>query len=642
MCGIAGIVSTDHQDAIEPMTAALAHRGPDGEGYFRDQRIALGHRRLSIIDIAGGDQPISDETGRLQLVANGEIYNFPQLRPRLEAAGHRFKTRTDVEVILHLYQEYGRDCVRHLRGMFAFALWDPDNGVLLLAKDHLGQKPLFFARHGDELLFGSEIKAVLASGCLQARPDLDALWHYMSLRFIPDRYTLFEGIEKLPAASTLWMQHGRISIEPYWGLDFRDKIGGSEAEVADRLEQLLLETVDMHMLSDVPVGAFLSGGIDSSLVAAMMATSSGASFPTFSIGVKEQKFNELPFARLVSDRYGLQANERIVQADLIHMMPTMIHHLDEPSDPFGVGVYLVSEVASDKVKVVLSGDGGDENFAGYDRFAGQRLVDHYCVLPEWIRRRVMRRLVNLVPESFGYKSLAQKVAWVNEMSFYDRGGRYAHAMSFLRFTPDTKQELFTAGARARIGDEDSVGKILRHFDSENVDELVDRMLYTDLMTRMPDHLLSIVDRMAMAHSLEARPPFMDHKLVEFAASIPANMKLKGRDLKHILKVVALRYLPRELVYRDKQGFGFPLAIWMRTELSGFMQRLFRQSRFVEEGLFDAATINRLLDEHLSGKANHDFRLWILINLEFWYRLYFDGETVESLGELTDRLLAPRG
>ncbi len=641
MCGIAGIISRRHQDAIGPMTEVLAHRGPDGHGSYRDERVALGHRRLSIIDLECGDQPISDETGTLQLIANGEIYNFPQLRAQLEAAGHRFKTHADIEVILHLYQDHGRDCVRHLRGMFAFALWDAAAGTLLLAKDHMGQKPLFFVVQGEELLFASEIKSLLASGRIDTQPDLDALWHYMSLRFIPDRYTLFEGIEKLPAASTLLFRDGRVSIESYWSPSYRDKLTGSESEIAEELEELLLQTVKMHMLSDVPVGAFLSGGIDSSLVAAMMAKSSGAGFPTFSIGVKEQGFNELPFARMVSERYGLEAHERVVEADLIHLMPSMIYHLDEPSDPFGVGIYLVSEVASEQVKVVLTGDGGDENFAGYDRFAGQRLVDAYCLLPEWVRRQVMSRLVKLVPESFGYKSLAQKVAWVNAMSFHDHGGRYAHAMSFLRFTPEAKEGLFTGKARERITDGDSVGKILRYFDSTNVDELVDRMLYTDLMTRMPDHLLSIVDRMAMAHSLETRPPLIDYKVVEFAASIPSSMKLQGRDLKHILKVVASRYLPRELIYRQKQGFGFPLGIWMRTELRDFMRRLFAQSRFVQHGLFEAAAMQRLLEEHVSGKANHDYRLWMLINLEFWYRLYFENETVDSLRDLTDELMAPQ-
>ena len=637
MCGITGILTRNNHGVVVPMTAALRHRGPDGDGSYRDENIALGHRRLSIIDVAGGAQPLANEDGTIHLVSNGEIYNSPELRQRLEAAGHRFRTNTDVETILHLYEDHGVDCVKHLRGQFAFAIWDSNIRRLVLARDHMGQKPLFFARHGDDLLFASEVKAILAAGLIDTQPDLTALWHYSSLRFIPDQYTLFEGIDKLPAAHTLVWQDGRTEISRYWGFDCADKHAGSEQEIADELEELLLETVQMHMLSDVPVGAFLSGGIDSSLIAAMMAKTTGSTFPTFSIGVEEQKFNELPYARMVNEQYGLEANERIVKADLIHMMPSMIHHLDEPSDPFGVGVYLVSEVAAEKVKVVLSGDGGDENFAGYDRFAGQRMVDMYRLLPEWMRRQVMGRLFGMVPESFGYKSLASKLNWANEMSFYDSGERYAQAMSFLRFTPALKEELFTESARAQISDDDSVGKILQWFDADGVDDIVDRMLYTDLNTRMPDHLLPIVDRMSMAHSIESRPPLMDYKLVEFAASIPGNMKLQGRDLKHILKVVARRYLPAELVDREKQGFGFPLALWMRTDLAPFIRNLFAESRFIEHGVFDGAIVNRLVDEHIGGKADHNFRLWILINLEFWYRLYFENESVDSLRELTDRL-----
>lgn len=638
MCGITGIVTTRNGDAVIPMTEILAHRGPDAEGFYRDGHVSLGHRRLSIIDPLCGAQPMADEEGRYHLVANGEIYNFPELRPMLEERGHRFRTDADVEVIPHLYQEYGPDCVLHLRGQFAFALWDSHERSLFLARDHMGQKPLFFARVGEQLVFASEVKAILASGLVEPRPWLDALWHYMSLRFIPDRYTLFEGIEKLPAASRAIFKDGELTLERYWDFSFRDKIEGSEPEVADRLEALLLDTVEKHTLSDVPVGAFLSGGIDSSLVAAMMAKASDAPVPTFSIGVKEQGFNELPYARMVAQRYGFDAHERIVEADMVHLMPSMIWHMDEPSDPFGVGVYLVAREAAREVKVVLSGDGGDENFAGYDRFAGQRLVDMYCLLPDFVRRHFIRRLADLVPESFGYKSLAQKVAWINEMSFYESGERYAHSMSFLRFTPEAKERLFTAEARARIRDDDSVAKILRHFDSDRVDELVDRMLYTDLMTRMPDHLLPIVDRMSMAHSLETRPPLIDYRVVEFAASIPADMKLRGRDLKHILKVVARRYLPRELVERDKQGFGFPIGIWLRTDLKGFMANLFAESRFVEQGIFEGDEVQRLMGEHVAGKANHDFRLWILINLELWYRLYFEGQDIDDLRGLTDRLM----
>ncbi|MFO7652565.1 MAG: asparagine synthase C-terminal domain-containing protein, partial [Candidatus Krumholzibacteriia bacterium] len=334
------------------------------------------------------------------------------------------------------------------------------------------------------------------------------------------------------------------------------------------------------------------------------------------------------------ERHGLEGHERIVDPDLVEILPHMIRQLDEPSDPFGFGVYLVSQMAAERVKVVLGGDGGDESFAGYDRYAGQRFVDIYALLPEGFRRRFMARLVALIPESFGYKSLAQKAAWVNEMSFHSHGARYAHSLSFLRFTPAARERLFSAGAARQVSDGDSVAKILRHFDADNAEDLVDRMLFTDLMTRMPDHLLTIVDRMSMAHSLENRSPLVDHRVVEFAAAIPARLKLKGRRLKHILRSVASRYLPPELIDRPKQGFSFPIGSWMRGDLRPCLEGLLGRSQLVASGVFDGAEVRRLLQEHTSGRADHSYRLWILLNLELWHSLYFAGDSPASL---TDRI-----
>jgi asparagine synthase (glutamine-hydrolysing) len=638
VCGISGIISAGRKDVVVAMTEALAHRGPDGSGYYRDDRIALGQRRLSIIDLATGDQPIGNETGDLQLICNGEIYNSPELRRRLLAAGHRFKTQTDVEVILHLYEDLGVECVKELRGMFAFAIWDRRDGSLFLARDHMGQKPLFYCQAGQDFLFASEVKGILASGLVRRQVDLDGLWHYVSMRFLPDRYSLFKGIEKLPAGSWLLWRSGSVTIERYWQLSFANQPDRREEEVIDGLDALLRETVEMHLLSDVRVGSFLSGGIDSSLIAALMATVGKETVPTFSIGVKEQGFNELPYARSVAARYGMEAHEKVVEADLFRLIPRMVYHMDEPADPFGAGVYLVSGVASEAVKVVLTGDGGDESFAGYDRFVGQRLLDYYCVLPAWFRRNLVRRIVERIPESFGYKSVAQKARWLNEMSFFTQEERYAHSMSFLRFTQAAKQELFTASARQGIEDYDSLEKILSLFRSDEVDHVVDRMLYTDLMTRMPDHLLMTVDRMAMAHSLETRSPLVDYKVVEYAASIPGGLKLKGNQLKYILRKVAARYLPQDLIDRRKQGFGFPLAIWMRTELRDFVRNLFAESRFIELGIFERAYVQRLVDEHIAGKIDHNYRLWLLINLEVWYRMFFEGMSVPAMQQDIERLM----
>jgi len=360
--------------------------------------------------------------------------------------------------------------------------------------------------------------------------------------------------------------------------------------------------------------------------------------PVFSIGVKEQSFNELPYARMVVDQYGLEGHEQVVSADMIHLIPKMIRSLDEPSDPYGVGVYLVSQLARKTVKVVLSGDGGDENFAGYDRYAGQRYADMYAILPRWLRANVMSRLIRLVPESFGYKTVAQKARWLNDVSLYDRGHRYAHSLSFLRFTNEMKQSLFSQSVIGGIEVENSDQKILDYFDADNADDLIDRMLYTDLMTRMPDHLMVIADRMTMAHSLESRAPLLDHRLTEYAAAMPVNLKLHGSKLKYGLREVAGRYLPRELIDRPKQGFGFPIARWMRTDLADLLGSLFRQSRFVELGWFQQNAIDALVDEHLQGIRDHNFRLWILMNLEFWYRQYFEGMSVDDMQEFTGSLM----
>jgi asparagine synthase (glutamine-hydrolysing) len=633
MCGIAGILSVDKRGSIRGMTDALGHRGPDGVGYFEDDRIALGHTRLSIIDLEGGAQPISNEDNSLQLICNGEIYNSPQLRQELIGKGHRFKTNSDVEVILHLYEEHGKRCVNYLRGMFAFALWDSRSKSLFLGRDQLGQKPLFYYRDGATFVFASEIKGLFASGLVNPEMCLEGLWHYMSLRFMPDQYSLFEGTKKLPAASTLIVKDGKIEIEKYWSLSFEQKWTGSENELVDRLDDVLGETVEAHLLSDVRVGSFLSGGIDSTTIACMMAERTESPIPTFSIGVEEHDFNELPAAKLVAEKYQMEQYEKVVRADLIKLLPKMLYHMDEPADPYGVGMYLVSQLARDTVKVVLSGDGADESFAGYDRYAGQRVVDFYCLLPAWFRRTVMKPMINAVPETFAYKSIAQKAAWVDAMSHFTAGERYAESMSFLRFTPEAKQRLFTESAKSSIQDEDSVEKILVHFNAGNATELVDRMLHTDLMTRIPDHNLVIGDRMSMAHSVEVRAPFVDHQLVEFAARLPANLKLKNGRLKYILRKLGSRYLPPEIVKRRKQGFGFPLGAWMRTDLVGVLRELLGKSRFAELGIFHQEEIDRLVNEHIAGKVDHNYRLWILLNLEILHRLYFEGESIDSVSDM---------
>ncbi len=628
MCGIAGAIGPDADTLTRRMTAALVHRGPDDDGFHSANGTTLGFRRLSIIDLEGGAQPILNETGDIALVCNGEIYNSPELRRRLIDAGHRFRTRTDVEVILHLYEDHGEDCVRHLRGMFAFAIWDARKRSLLLGKDHMGQKPLFFHRDGQRFLFASEIQALMASHAVPRRLDPNSLWHYLSLRSMPDECSLIAGVHKLPAAHTLLRTaDGAIRTRRYWTPDFRAKLKLREGEAEEALDECLRESVASHLLSDVPVGTFLSGGIDSTTIGAMMARQLPGPVPAFSIGVDEASFDELDAAEQVARAEGMVFHGERVRADVASMLPMMVHHLGEPADPYAVGIYLVSRLAARHVKVALSGDGGDESFAGYDRYVGQRLVDFYCMLPAVLRRTVMPRLIRAVPETFRYKSLAQRLSWLQSMSEVRGGERYARSLGVLRFTPEERAELFHPTLAKSLTDPDTLGKVLRYFDAPNVESLTDRMLYTDLMIRVPDHNLVMGDRMSMACSLEVRSPFVDPRVVEFAASLPADMKLRGRKLKYLLRRVAARYLPPEIVRRPKQGFGFPVGLWMQRDMKALVEDRLGRSRLVASGIFRPEPIARLLREHMEGHVDHSYRLWLLLNLEIWHEIYIEGRSV---------------
>lgn len=642
MCGIAGAIGPRAAELTRQMTGALVHRGPDDEGCRLIGKTALGFRRLSIIDVTGGNQPISNESGEIHLICNGEIYNSPELRRELEAAGHRFRTRTDVEVILHLYEDLGEECVTRLRGMFAFAIYDERDGSLLLAKDHMGQKPLFFTEAQGHFLFASEIGGLLASGVVAREIDVEGLWHYLSLRCLPDQFSLIRGVRKLPAAFTARRKrNGELSFRRYWTPEFRDKLALAEDEAVDALEETLRSTVRSHQLSDVPVGAFLSGGIDSTTIATMMARDRSEPLPAFSIGVEESSFDELPVARRVADNEGMDFFGERVHAEVATLIPLMVSHLAEPADPYAVGIYLVSRLASRHVKVALSGDGGDESFAGYDRYYGQKLADLYRLLPVGLRKKVLRPLIARVPETFRYKSLAQRLRWLDEMADISGGRRYARALGILRFPAERKRHLLAPEAVAQLEDADSDAKVLAYFNAENVEDLIDRMLYTDLMTRVSDHNLVMSDRMSMACSLEVRSPFVDPGVVEFAARLPARYKMKGRKLKYLLRRVAERYIPHDVARLPKQGFGFPVGIWMQRDLTPLLTSRLRQSRLAGAGIFNQAYIDQLLDEHLSAKTDHSYRLWLLLCLDFWFDIFIDGASVPSLQQAAKESIVSR-
>jgi asparagine synthase (glutamine-hydrolysing) len=645
MCGIVGIVPRAPGDPgqlselVRRMAGAIVHRGPDDEGFFVTPRIALGVRRLSIIDVQGGHQPIATADGSRVIVFNGEIYNFQELRSELAREGRSFKTACDTEVVLQAFDAWGPDGIRRLEGMFALAIWDERAGRLTLARDWLGQKSIYYAETEVGWVFASEIKALLALNLLPRETDFEALSHYMSLRYLPGKSTLFVGVSKVPAAHRVEVSGKDRLFQRYWTPAYEPKLRGSETEVLEALDAVLRKIIPGHLISDVPLGAFLSGGIDSSLVVAYASLVSGEPVRTFSIGVDDASQSELPWARKVAERYRTRHFEKIVAPDLAGMAPEMTAALEEPVDPFAAGVYIVSQITSEQVTVALGGDGGDELFAGYDRYLGQQLAETFSSLPSPLRRKVLRPLFRMVPESFGYKSLATKLRWLDEMAEKDGVARYAESAAFLRFPHALKAGLFGEKLWSDLERKGSETLLEEHFNDGCAEAFVDKMLHADFTTRLADHQLPIVDRMSMAHSLEVRNPFLDHRVAEFAMRIPAGWKMKGRRIKYVTRKLGERYLPRDLLYRKKQGFGFPLALWIRGDLRSLMQRTVKESHLAAEGIFRREEMRRLLEEHLGGRIDHNFRLWMIFNLEIWFRHYMEGEPVAHLREWVERAKA---
>lgn len=624
------------------MLDTIAHRGPDDSGSYVRGRIGLGNRRLSIIDIQSGKQPISNEDGTIWVVYNGEMYNYKTLRAQLESKGHLFCTNSDTEVIVHLYEEVGERCVEQISGMFAFALWDEHQQKLLLARDRIGQKPLFYSQDGSDFLFGSEIKAILALRHRDPQLDPLAMHDYLSLRFISPPNTIFKHVQKLPPAHTLVYQNGQITLRRYWQLSFREKLTLSEPEILEALREQLTRTVESHLLSDVPVGAFLSGGLDSSMIVAVLARDLGLKPQTFSIGVDESDFDETPYARMVAEHYNTDHIEERVAANLIQSLPKMIWHLDEPSDPIAACMYQAARLASKHVKVVLGGDGGDELFAGFDRYVGNRYIDMYSLMPLSLRKGVMGPVLDRLPDSFTYKSLTQKLRWVHHLSLQTTAAeQYAEATCFFRFTHEEKRALYGDQLWKELGGRNSTTAITDPFNGAEADDLLDRMLYTDFVTRLPEHSLMLTDRMTMAHGLEARSPFLDHELVEFLAKVPGNIKVQNSQPKHLMRKLAVDYLPAPILQREKQGFMLPIAYWFRTDLFPLVSQTLENSHFVKEGLFRKETIQQLLGEHRSNRHDHHVRLWMLLNLELWHQIYIEGVEQEDLADKLQELCLPQ-
>lgn len=640
MCGIAGILDSGHIDeaVLCRMADSIAHRGPDDSGLHVEDGVGFAFRRLSIIDLSTGAQPLSNEDGSVWVMLNGEIYNYRELRKELQARGHRFRTHSDAEVLVHLYEEKGSDFVRELRGMFAIAIWDRSRRRLVLARDHLGQKPLYWARFGERLYFASEIKAILAVEPRLREVDPIALHEYLSIRVISDPRSMFKGIRKLPPAHVLEADERGIETRRYWSLNYEPKVGLSEEEALEEMDRQLRETIEYHLVSDVPVGSFLSGGVDSTLITALISSITGEPFKTFSLRVPYGKYDEGPAARLVAERYGTEHFEREVKGNLLATLPTLVQYLDEPSDPLSATLYQLAEMTSREVKVCLGGDGGDELFGGYDRYWAIPQVRYYALLPRAMRNRAMAALVRRLPDRFWYKSLSNRLRWLDEVANVNGGRRYARSLSFFYFPPGRRGQLYTDRFRTDTDAFDSEQAIAAWCDDESASAAIDRMMLADLMVRLPNHSIMVLDRMTMAHGLEARSPFLDHRLTEFAATLPASLKVRGNKRRYLEMRLASRYVPTEVLNRPKQGLSSPLPYIMGSAFGAMFGRYLNDSRLVALGLLEQDAIDTLLQEHLSKTEDHANRLWLLLNAEIWYRVKIEEQDTEELSNEMAELL----
>jgi asparagine synthase (glutamine-hydrolysing) len=624
MCGIAGQVRLEgavQASLINRMCSALEHRGPDARGVHVDGPVGLGIQRLRVIDLETGDQPIFNEDRSIVVVLNGEIYNFQALRKRLQQHGHVFTTHSDTEVIVHLYEEQGRDCVLSLHGMFAFALWDSTRHELLLARDRVGKKPLFYSHLGGNMSFASELPALLENEDIPRTLDHRALDCYYAYQYVPAPWSAFEAVRKLPPASTLVLRDGRISIERYWRLDYTKKrrfssISEIHAEIRDHIEA----AVRRRLVADVPLGAFLSGGIDSSVIVAAMARAT-TDVKTFSIGFQETGFNELPHARRVAERFGTDHHELVVVPSAIEILPQLVRHYGEPfADVSAIPSFYLSRFAREQVTVALNGDGGDESFAGYNRYAANAYAARLDRLPLGVRRLVVPA-ASLVPAGSEPASAGNRIKRFAETLPLTAFDRYARYMSCL--SAERRAELYTAEHRERIGESLAPEVMRSAWGAHAGQHIVDALLEADVETFLPGDLLVKMDIATMAYGLEARSPFLDHELMEFAASLPAALKLSGREKKVVLRDAAAEWLPRDLLDRPKQGFGVPLARWLREDLREFAHDVLLDPASLDRGYFRRSAVEQLLRTHVEGREDLSSELWTLMCGELWHREFVD-------------------
>jgi asparagine synthase (glutamine-hydrolysing) len=619
MCGIAGKFNFDRtrpidRDRLVAMTDAVSHRGPDADGFYISNGIGLGHRRLSIIDLATGDQPLANEDQTIWVIFNGEIYNFADIRMELERAGHVFRTHSDTEVIVHAYEQWGERAVDRFRGMFAFAVWDEPRRRLLLVRDRVGIKPLYYSVTSSGVTFGSEIKSVIEDPDVPRNWSAEALDAYLALTYVPSPRTMYEAIRKLPPGHLLIAEHGGAVVRQYWDLEFTgDGDPARETEYLERLDALLTESVRLRLLSDVPLGAFLSGGIDSSAVVASMVAACPSRVLTTSVGFDEHAFNELAYARTVAQHLGCEAHEEIVKPDVADLLPKLAWHLDEPfADSSAVPTYYVSQAARRHVTVALSGDGGDEMWAGYARHRVERWETK---ARRWLGPggRLAGRLAGSLPLAIkGARSLrhlaltpADACAQKHVYGQFDSG----------------RERLYARDFAGEVKHSDPLASFRAAYDACTSSDPLDRALYVDVKTYLVDDILMKVDKMSMAVSLEARVPLLDHKLIEFAASVPSSLKLKEGRSKYLLRRLLERRVPPSIVDRPKQGFAVPVGEWLRGPLAPMVDDLLCSGPMRERGVFDQAAVRALWQEHRDGVRDHRHRLWSLVMLELWFRQF---------------------
>lgn len=627
MCGIAGFINrekdaraVERELTLDRMCRIIEHRGPDEQGLCLEGRAALGMRRLAIIDLKCGQQPIYTEDGNLIIVFNGEIYNYLELKTELESLGHRFKTNSDTETILIAYQEFGAACLEKLHGMFAFAIWNKREESLFIARDRVGKKPLFYAlTEKGNFVFGSELKVLSAHGEIEKTIDFAALDAYLTFGYVPEEFCIFKNIHKLAPAHYLIFKDGKVETKSYWDFKYATiKEIKSEAEYVEELRELIEEAVKIRLISEVPLGAFLSGGVDSSTIVGMMAQLSAKPVKTFSIGFNEDSFNELKYARVAAKHFNTEHHEFVVTPDIVEMIDELVWHFDEPfADSSALPTFMVSKMARDYVTVILSGDGGDELFAGYTRYVTDKRRGGLSKMPRALRENLLKPLSESLPHGAKGKNYLYNAS-------LDAVGRYIDSVS--HFNAMRKKSLYSNEFLSNLNGDLGAGerKFRQFADQISTGNPLDKLLYLDSKTYLPSDILTKVDRMSMATSLEARVPLLDHKLIDYVMRIPADLKLKGLETKYIFRQAVRGIVPDQILDRPKQGFGVPIGDWINAQLRDRMRETLGAKRFVERGYFEGKYIETLLEEHSKNRRDHSHALWILFMLELWHQKFMDG------------------